>query len=170
MVKQFLPDADHVTSHQIKIAAPPERVWPHVNNLDLHSSPLNRALFAIRGMGRVKQSTDLESFGFENLSNLPPNHLVMGLIGRFWKPKGAILRFNPDEFEGFNEPGFAKAAWSFDLVNIGDSTLLTTETRIRCTDDVSLRSFNRYWRLVGPFSGLVRTELLRSIKKAVESE
>ena len=121
-------------------------------------------------MGRVRQSADLESLGFLSLSSLPPRHLVMGLIGRFWKSKGDILRFNPDEFDGFNEPGFAKATWSFDLVEIGESTILTTETRIRCTDDVSLRSFNRYWRLVRPFSGLVRSEVLRSIKKAVESE
>ena len=36
-----------------------------------------------------------------------------------------------------------------------------------CADAASLRSFRRYWVVVGPFSGLIRTLMLRSIAKAV---
>jgi hypothetical protein len=36
-------------------------------------------------------------------------------------------------------------------------------------DDVTRRSFQRYWRLIGLFSGLIRKEWLRLIKKQAES-
>jgi len=43
---------------------------------------------------------------------------------------------------------------------------VATETRIRCTDDASRRAFLRYWRVIRPFSGLIRMEMLRSIRCA----
>jgi len=36
-------------------------------------------------------------------------------------------------------------------------------------DPRSRRKFARYWRVVGPFSGLIRTSLLRAAKRRAES-
>jgi hypothetical protein len=44
-----------------------------------------------------------------------------------------------------------------------DGRLLTTETRIAAVDDAARRAFMRYWRIVGPFSGLIRRRWLRAI-------
>ena len=50
-----------------------------------------------------------------------------------------------------------------------EGSLVATETRVRCTDAASLRSFRRYWRVIRPFSGLVRREALRAIRRTAES-
>ena len=36
--------------------------------------------------------------------------IVLGVIGRFWRPTGGLVRFAPDEFTAFKQPGYAKAA------------------------------------------------------------
>jgi hypothetical protein len=47
--------------------------------------------------------------------------------------------------------------------------ILTTETRVRCTDPAIRRAFLRYWRVIRPFSGLVRREALRLARVDAES-
>jgi hypothetical protein len=42
---------------------------------------------------------------------------------------------------------------------------LTTETRVRCTDERSRRAFARYWYVIRPFSGLVRRSWLRAARR-----
>ncbi len=66
-----------------------------------------------------------------------------------------------DEFEGY-----AKAVWDFRLTPEAGGTRLSTETRINCTDAASRRRFRLYWRIVGPFSGLIRIALLRAVARA----
>ena len=63
----------------------------------------------------------------------------------------------------------AVAAWNFTVLPTDEGSLLATETRVRCTDDAARRSFARYWRVVRPFSGLIRTEALRAIRRTAES-
>jgi hypothetical protein len=46
---------------------------------------------------------------------------------------------------------------------------VATETRIVCTDEASRRAFLRYWRVIRPFSGLIRLEMLRLLRNAAES-
>jgi hypothetical protein len=38
--------------------------------------------------------------------------------------------------------------------------VLATETRVAALDDAARRSFARYWRLIRPFSGLIRRRWL----------
>jgi hypothetical protein len=166
----FLPSFDRRSHHSIQIAAAPKDVWPHVRHIDFNTSPIARGLLALRGMGRVKGPGDLEELGFSLLGEDAPHDLTFGLIGKFWTADGNLRRFGPSEFEGFDEPGYAKAIWSFRLAEDGPAaTRLTTETRVLCTDEESRRLFKRYWLVVGPFSGLIRRELLRSIRRLSET-
>jgi hypothetical protein len=48
------------------------------------------------------------------------------------------------------------------------TTRLATETRVLCLDDESRRRFRLYWLFIGPFSGLIRRKILRSIKHEAE--
>ncbi|MEQ1645742.1 MAG: hypothetical protein ABL959_19990 [Pyrinomonadaceae bacterium] len=75
---------------------------------------------------------------------------------------------NADNFKAFDKTGYAKAVWNFSLDPDGDATRLTTETRIKCLDDGSRRSFGFYWTFVQPFSGIIRMEMLRAIKRKAE--
>jgi hypothetical protein len=42
---------------------------------------------------------------------------------------------------------------------------LSTETRVVCFGEATRRRFLLYWRLIEPFSGLIRLSLLRGAKK-----
>jgi hypothetical protein len=106
--------------------------------------------------------------GFILLGEDPPRELVLGLVARPWTLMGGIRSLDPDGFRRFDQPGYARIGWNFLVEPRGTVSGLTTETRIRCTDDVSRRRFRWYWRLIGPFSGVVRKEALLQIKRDAE--
>ena len=106
---------------------------------------------------------------FALLGERPNRELVLGLVGRFWATSGDLQRLDAGEFRDFGRPGYAKAAWNFSVEEQHDgTTLLTTETRVLCLDTASRRRFRLYWTLIGPFSGLIRKDILRSIKRQAE--
>jgi hypothetical protein len=96
------------------------------------------------------------------------DELVLGGVGRFWQSSGGLRRIEPAEFRYFDEPGFAKAAFNFQIDRAGGSTLLRTETRVATTDEHARRSFGRYWRFVYPGSALIRIAWLRAIRRRAE--
>jgi hypothetical protein len=48
-------------------------------------------------------------------------------------------------------------------------TILETETRIQCLDKNALKKFSWYWFFIRPFSGMIRLQILKSIKRSAES-
>ena len=170
LIDDYAPDYDVASRHHIDVEASPEAVYAATRKLDLRRSMLVRILFRLRGLPTHR--LDMEgflAFGFVLLDEVPPQELVLGLIGRFWTTRGALQRFEPAVFRAFDQPGFAKAAWTFYLTPQAEGRVrLMTETRVQCTDAASLRRFRRYWWLVGPFSGLIRKEMLRVIKQTAE--
>jgi hypothetical protein len=108
--------------------------------------------------------------GFVLLEEQPGRELVLGLVGRFWRLDGGIVRMTAETFGSFDAPGYARAVWNFTVAPAGEGTVqLATETRVRCTDAAARRRFLRYWRLVAPFSGLTRMEMLRVVRRDAES-
>jgi hypothetical protein len=180
LIDAFMPAYDEVERHHTTVRAEASRVWEAVRTLDLARSPLVRVLFGVRSLPgllagkwpppRLGVTMDeLLRGGFVLLAERPGDEIVLGLAGRFWRPTGGLTRVEPGEFRGFARPGLALAAWSFTLEDDGAGAVrLSTETRVRCTDDASRRAFRRYWRVVGPFSGLIRMEMLRTLRKAAE--
>lgn len=166
---EFLPRFDVESRHSIDIAAPPSRVYAVSRDLDMSSSPLVRALFGLRCMPRSGlRLQGLTNIGFKTLRDEPGRTVVLGLIGRFWTLRGDLLDFDPADFPSFAAPGYAKATWSFTLEG-SSQTRLTTVTRVLCLDRAARQSFERYWFFVRPFSGLVRQEALRIVKRSAES-
>ncbi len=178
MLEELLPDPLASEHHETFVAAPPAVVYEQLMKANLAASPIVSLLFMARGTlwplaARLKVGPPitihgLEGMGFRVIAEDPGREIVLGLIGKFWTPRGSIRRFVPDEFEAFDEPGYAVTAWNFLVEPEGDGTRFTTETRIRCTDEVARRRFRTYWSLVGPFSGWIRSEMLRTVKKAAE--
>ena len=170
LIDQFLPLYDVVERHGIIVNAPVERVYAEVRNLDLSSSRVARALFRLRGIsgGRHNTLDSVLKMGFILLAEQPNEEIVLGVVGRFWKPSGGLLRMDRDDFLGYDRPGYAKGAWNFHLSNADRGVSVTTETRVRCLDSRSRRRFLLYWLLVGPFSGLIRMEMLRIIRQNSE--
>jgi hypothetical protein len=97
-----------------------------------------------------------------------PDELAVGAVGRFWTADGSIERVLPEEFATSEAPGVAKAAMNFHTRAVSGGTVLTTETRIKATDDAARRRFGRYWRVVMPGSAAIRRAWLRAIRRRAE--
>ena len=175
---EFLPDYDVNEVHSTRVAAPPDTVLAAARELISREVPLARALMAVRGLpGRLRgrrRSVDspiLEQFvrgGFVVLGERD-DEVVLGGVGRFWELSASVRRVDADEFARFDEPGWAKTAFNFEVRPEPDGgTLLTTETRIQPTDDAARRSFRRYWRVIGPGSAAIRRAWLRAIRRRAE--
>lgn len=182
LIDEHLSHPDFAERHALRVHAPPERAYAAARRLDLGRSRLVRTLFALRSLpalftrggyrGERALGTSIEGLlrsGFVLLGERPPHEFVLGLVGRFWTPSGCIERIHPAEFAVFDQPGMALAAWNFTVLPTDEGSLVATETRVRCTDDDARRAFGRYWRLVRPFSGVIRMEALRAIRRAAES-
>ena len=180
LIDEWMPAFDAHERHQKRIRAPREAVWNEVRRLDFGRPGVIRALMALRSLpalltrdGRAKARDaaggGVLRAGFVLLDERVNDELLLGVAGKFWRPSGNLARVTADELRGFDRPGFAVGAWNFTLRDEGGATLLATETRVRCTDEASRRAFLRYWRVIGPFSALIRIELLRSIRRAVET-
>ncbi len=100
-----------------------------------------------------------------------PHEIVFGATGAVWKPKIEWRRVEAEDFAGFDEPGYAKIAAAFSTRVLPDGTTsLAYEARTATTDEVAFRRFNRYWRLVRPFVGVVMKAALRTAADFAERE
>jgi hypothetical protein len=101
----------------------------------------------------------------------PPREIVLGLVGRFWTPSGDLQRLPSYDFSSFARAGFAKAAWNFLVAPLSDGSVrVSTETRVQCLDASSRRKFAVYWTAIGPFSGLIRKEMLKEIQQRANAQ
>lgn len=171
LIDEFMPKYDFIETHDIEIRASREKVFDLINKIDLSDSIIIRTLLFLRGMPSDKhlKISDLRKSNFEILGVRENRELLVGLAGKFWTPYGNLQKINADNFREFDKEGFAKAVWNFSVVGNSDETRLTTETRVRCLDDASRRSFGFYWTFIQPFSGLIRREMLRIVKKKAEA-
>ena len=170
LIDEFLPEYDFVETHSIAIDASAEKVYAAANEVDFSESFIVRWLLRLRGMsGESVSLRNLEYSKFKILGETLNKELLIGLAGKFWTPWGDMQRVDASNFREFEKPGYAKAVWNFSLDASANETNLTTETRIRCLDDGSRRSFGFYWMFIQPFSGWIRVEMLRTIKRRAES-
>jgi hypothetical protein len=187
LLDDHLPRFDFVERHATGVGAPPAAAFVAIRNAEL-AGPLARTLFLLRALpglvlspretarrflgtrrSRALTVDALAAAGFVVLGEDAGRELVLGTIGRFWLASGGMRSFPPGEFASFAEPGWAKAAWNFRVEPApGGRATLSTETRVLCTDARSRRRFARYWRIVRPFSGLIRLEMLRAIRREAE--
>ena len=178
-IHRFCPVYQFSEYHEIRIPAPPEAVWNAALGADLNESVFIQCLMALRFLparlaggqihrekGAALTFDDFMEAGFIHLARDYPREFLMGLAGRFWTLSGELLDLTPDEFAAFEAPGFAKAAWNLTFDEIAPGvTRLGTETRICCMGVKARRKFLPYWTLIRPFSGFIRMEMLRIIKK-----
>ncbi|HXE56701.1 MAG TPA: hypothetical protein VNK43_01760 [Gemmatimonadales bacterium] len=181
LIDEFLPSYDVTERHEVDVRAPVERVFGAVRSLDLRGSLITRWLFLLRGLpalldarGRRGRGLGLTlegllENGFILLGERPNRELLLGVVGKFWRPTGDIQRLDADGFRRFDTPGYAKAVWNFTVAPGAPAvSRLATETRVQCLDESSRRKFRQYWLLIEPFSGLIRKEAVEAIKRKSE--
>jgi hypothetical protein len=171
----LMPRYDVRNHHEIDVAASLADTWDALQHDDiLAGSLVSRVLFLLRGLGtrRGALSEGMKRTGFSVLAERPGREIVLGIAGRFWalRERRALRRLpDAESFKRFDEPGWAKAAMTIRLEPIGDAaTRVVTETRVRCCDATARLLFRVYWAIVGPFSGLIRRELLQGLRAAAE--
>ncbi len=180
LIDRFLPKYDVIEHHETTVGAPVEVTYRAMKELDFAGSPVILLLLAVRGLpalftGAVKPArrlglNEIVQSGFVVLEEEPDREIVLGVVGKFWRLTSGIHRIDAGEFVGFDTPGFAKGAWNFVVSERqGGGSTVVTETRVLCTDADARRKFTRYWRLVGPFSALIRRLLLHTIKRDAQS-
>lgn len=184
-IDEFLPEFDVVERHQTFIDAPVSRTYAALHSTDFGRPLLVRVLLALRalpslllkateplssGSQRVQPLTlnTLLSKGFVLLSEDREKEIVLGAVGRFWTPTGCLEETDAIRFKREERAGVAKAAWNFIFERSGKGTRVSTETRVKCSDEASRRRFRAYWMVVGPFSGLIRRKMLKELKRSAE--
>lgn len=179
LIDRFMPRPDAVEVHALVIEAPPQAVYRALWATDFGGSWLVKGLLGLRALPALLSSRarrrgaprrlDLEAViaaGFGRLAEDPGRELVLGVVGRFWRPADNLLPFDRAAFDGPVPPGTARAVWNFSLRPAGSGGCeLSTETRVQCGDRRSRRKFRLYWLAVRPFSGLIRRLMLRRIRR-----
>ncbi len=188
LLDEILPEFHVRASYGTQVVASPERVYASVWTADFDHWGLMRTLFMLRGLPgllaaphetwrrvraqggrRQVRLEDVLGSGFTLLGEQPGEELVLGTVGRFWLARGELRRVSRESFREMRVPGTAKAAWNFAVhPGTGGRTVLTTETRVLCADHATRRRFRTYWAVIGPFSGLIRREMLAAIRDAAE--
>jgi hypothetical protein len=117
--------------------------------------PLVRALVFARGLGLPRSDhrvVDAIRGRATVLEDDPGRGIAVALHGQFWRLRG----------HGPEPP--ATAIVRFDAAD----GLLATETRVQ-VPAASRARFVRYWRIVRPFSGLIRNQVLHAAKRRAEA-
>ncbi|HEY5942455.1 MAG TPA: hypothetical protein VIT89_06305 [Solirubrobacterales bacterium] len=163
-----MPTSDRSEVHRRKTAASPAAVWDAIHELQASEMTVMRALMGLRTLGRRGGDGDqtvLEGFermGFRKVAEEPGRELVVAGIGRFWTPSGGLRKVtDKEQFLHFLEPGYAKVAFNFRLLD-GE---ISTETRIAGTNAHARRRFGLYWLAIRPGSGLIRREWLQALDR-----
>ena len=165
LIDELLPGWDFRSRYARQIAAEPPQVWAALHTVTYRELPLTKLLMSVRTAGRARLDGPLaEGLRMPVLGQAEAREAVLGQVARYWTPRpvaGPAASRTPEGFARFAEPGWAKAALSFQLT--GGRTLLAAETRVLATDPAARRAFARYWRLIRAGGGLIRLELLRAV-------
>jgi hypothetical protein len=80
------------------------------------------------------------------LAEAPDREIVIGAYTQPWHEQVTFHPRPPEEFAGFNQPGYVKIAWTLQAEPLGPNrSLLVTRTRAVATDPQSRERFRRYW-------------------------
>jgi hypothetical protein len=170
---ELLPEFEFAERHFVRVDSPATALAA-AKDATPAEMPFLRVLFGLRSLpafvtrgrglpreGGRSLAEQMIEWGFVVLVD-EADELVLGFVGQPWKLTGGSMpRLDAAAWRSFQEPGYVKAVMNFRAAETG----LETETRVRATDEQSRRQFARYWRLIRPFSGLIRRSWLRAAKR-----
>jgi len=173
----LFPTYDVAARYETVVHANAAQTSDALQRTDFSPLPLTTLLMKLRTLGRRRpdlhngtQTELLRQAGFVELTSLPRNEVVFGIVGRFWRPDSGIVKnLTPEQLIAFHTMGYAKAMWNFAVVTESEQTSrLSTETRIQAFGKSARWKFRAYWLVIGFFSGLIRKEMLAIVKQKAE--
>jgi hypothetical protein len=180
LLDRFVPAYEVGERHETRVAAPADLTWEAARTMELDRSPLVRAIFRGReflmGSKGARDEApprpfleEVLSLGWRVLAEEPGRGIVVGSVTKPWHADVVFRGIEPEQFAAFNEPDYAKIAWTLATTPIGaDACRLRTETRVATTDPSARAKFRRYWVMVSPGVLLIRREMLRLVKREAE--
>jgi len=192
LLDDILPAYDFTEVHSIQIKATPEVAFRALNEITMAEiSPIMGWLFFLRtlperAVGRngstlSRQGPLMSSMlknGFTKLAEQTSSEIVFGTIvpsaiGRVWQKSSGMkpeVR-NAAEFLAFKQPDYLIVVANY-FIKEADSpgyVIVSTESRTRALSTRARAGFAAYWRIIRPFSGLIRRLMLRGIKRRAEA-
>jgi hypothetical protein len=153
---EFLPVYEFSSRHEVAVGGDPARADRALREVTYGEVPLVRALLFARGLGVGNGDARVVTTMVPRakvLEDVPGEGIVLTLSGQFWR------------WRGRGPEGPATAVIDFRAT----PGTLATETRVHVPDPVSRRKFVKYWRVIKPFSGLIRSQVLRAAKRRAEA-
>ena len=168
----FIPNYFQREVHHFAVRADPVESYKTVCAFDMASIPWIRGLFQLRTIldpAPITQLTLRDAYtkgAFIRLHETPNQELVVGAIGKIWRPALQFEQVEPEEFVTYNLAGYGKVAWSMRCeARKGEGTLITFELRIGATDSYSMLKMRSYFSLIGPFSRTIRRSVFNQVGK-----
>ena len=179
LIDEFLPRHQFSARHQANVRCRPGELLDIIQNFQPPRDRVGDTAMLVRqwparvmhwlAPSRAARPRPFTPANFTPLGRDGDREIVGGLIGKFWRPDFGLSVINgPSEFLACNPPKTAKLVIGFLAEEIGEATLLTTETRVYCPDRYSLIMFTPYWLAIRPVSGLLRRRALASIRRLAE--
>jgi hypothetical protein len=167
LLDTFMPRYEVVERMSMKVQAPAAITLTAAERQELMTVPTVSAIFRLRQwvMGAGLEQPELprplieqvKALGWVELARIPGREVVMGAVTQPWQAAVTFRGVAPDDFAGFQEPGYVKIAWTLRADPLGpDSCRFLTETRAVATDEMARARFRTYWALVAPGVSLIR--------------
>lgn len=167
LIDRYLPNYTFREYHYTEVDCPATRVYPCARDFDMSHSKLIKFLFTLRGLPTKRMNLQgfLEDMNFTSLEDSAPHEYLSG----FWMKKNIEIIPSYEAFCSNTISAKIKCVWNFRCEEISQNkTRLSTETRILCVDSFTKLTFGLYWLVIRPFSGLIRLEMLKTIKANAE--
>ena len=143
------------TRHSLAVDADAAAADRALREVTFGDVPLVRALVCARGLGLPRRDQRIVNAMRRRatvVEDVPGERLTFALEGQFWRLRGRGTEPAATATVGFRAtPG-----------------VLATETHVR-VPAASARRFRRYWFVVRPLSGLIRSRILQAAKRRAEA-
>jgi hypothetical protein len=180
LMDEFLPSYQFSERHQATVCCGAGELLDIIKDFQPPTDRFSETAMSVRLLparlmhwmapSRVPRPSPFTLANFIPLARDGDREIVAGLIGKFWRPDfGLVVVNGPSDFLACNPPRTAKLTIGFVAEQLGEVTVLTTETRVYCPDRYSLIIFFPYWLIIRPVSGLLRRRALGAIRKIAES-
>lgn len=178
LIQQFMPRWRLRQVEHVAVLADPARAYAAARSIDLYRVAVARQLFALRLLPEriaawlkrkdlpPPRSATIDQItapgnGFHLLAD-GEREVVVGAIGKFWHPSIEFAPVTAETFASHDDRGWGKVAWGIAVSPREDGgSWITLDLRVDAGDDASWTAFQRYWRLIGPFSHAMRRGLMR---------
>jgi hypothetical protein len=174
---RVLPEFDRSERHEIRVQGSVDRVSHAVQEVTFSDIRGFQTLMSLRAGRRVPAAAKPvvatmtgPRGGFTQLARTNVE-FVAGNIGRPWANARPMAVKNEEEFRSFAVPGYAKIAFNLRVEAAEPGWCkVSTETRIRATDQAARSAFTRYWRVVYPGKALMQVMWLDAVERRLRSQ